>query len=148
VLGTLIGVWLVDLFLLAGAVILACLCALFVSAARTDLALRREGVCAVGRVRKVRMYTTSEGYDRWRATIEYGLPDGRTAELVRSDERPEGGRYREGDEVTVRYHPARPGRGTAVHPEHRLPPPPGPRALALLAVVCAAGAAGLVVLMF
>ncbi|MFJ4184099.1 DUF3592 domain-containing protein [Kitasatospora sp. NPDC089509] len=138
----------VDLFLLVGAVVLAGLAALFASASGTDRALRREGVCVVGRVRKVRWHTTAEGYDRRRVTIEYGLPDGRTVELVRSDQRPEGGRFQEGDEAVVLYHPARPGRGLAVDPARRLPPPPGPTGLAALSLLCALGAVGLVRLMF
>ncbi|MER7674631.1 DUF3592 domain-containing protein [Kitasatospora sp. NPDC096128] len=141
--------WVVlDLFLLVGAAVLAGLAVALASASGTDRALRRDGVCTVGRVRRVRWYTTSEGHGRRRVTIEYGLPDGRTVELVRTDERPEGGRFREGDEATVLYHPARPGRGLAVHPERRLPPPPGPAGLALLSLLCALGAAGLIVLMF
>ncbi|MFH9347891.1 DUF3592 domain-containing protein [Kitasatospora sp. NPDC017646] len=143
-----IRVWVVDGFLLVGATILAGLSAALASGCRADRALRREGVCVVGRVRKVRRYTTPEGHDRHRVTIEYGLPDGRTVELVRHDERPEGGRYQEGGEVTVLYHPSRPGRGLAVHPVRRCPPPPGPVGLALLSSACAVGAAGLVVLLF
>ncbi|MEV7601902.1 DUF3592 domain-containing protein [Kitasatospora sp. NPDC089797] len=140
--------WLVDVFLLVGATTLAGLSAACASAGRTARALRREGICVVGRVRRVRWYTTSEGHDRRRVTIEYGLPDGRIAELVRSDERPGGGRYREGDEATVLYHPSRPGRGLAVDPVRRFPPPPGAVGLALLSLACALGAAGLVALMF
>ncbi|MFD7449266.1 DUF3592 domain-containing protein [Kitasatospora sp. NPDC059827] len=137
-----------DLFLLVGAAVLAGLAALLASAGRTVRELRRGGLCAVGRVRRVRWHTTSEGYERRRVTIEYGLPDGRVVELLRHDARPEGGRYQEGDEVTVLYHPARPGRGLAVHPVRRLPPPPNEFGLAALALLCALGAAGLLVLMF
>ncbi|MBD0694580.1 DUF3592 domain-containing protein [Streptomyces sp. CBMA123] len=138
----------VDLFLLVGAAVLAGLAVGFAAAGRATRALRRDGVCTVGRVRKVRWQTTSEGYERRRVTIVYGLPDGRTVELLRRDDRPEGGRYQEGDEVTVLYHPSRPGRGLAVHPVRRLPPPPGEFGLALLSLACALGAAGLLVLMF
>ncbi|MFD5465645.1 DUF3592 domain-containing protein [Kitasatospora sp. NPDC127059] len=137
-----------DLFLLVGAAVLAGCAAAFASAGRAARALRRDGVRTVGRVRKVRCQTTAEGYERRRVTIEFGLPDGRTVELLRPDEGPEGGRYQVGDEVTVLYHPSRPGRGLAVHPVRRFPPPPGECGLALLSLACALGAASLLVLMF
>ncbi|MBO1415039.1 DUF3592 domain-containing protein [Streptomyces sp. FH025] len=83
-----------------------------------------------------------------RPTIEYGLPDGGTAELVHREERPGGGYYQVGDEATVLYRPSRPGRAVAVHPVERLPPPPGPVGLVASAMVCGLVAFGLLVQVF